>query len=276
MLHPSPPASTTLDRIVDAIVTHLHPSRIILLGSRARGTHGANSDYDIAVEFEWTGDQHDGWRTVNSALTGIDAPIDIFVRRPGQIKRDRDDPGRTDWDIWREGIVLWPEAGARLAYGDRVTAPPARVREGPPAPPASVRDWLARAEQDLLIIDAALAANTIPWGAVAFHAQQAAEKYLKLLLISRGIRPPHTHDLTRLVLAANAAGAALPTLTDACATLNQYAVDVRYPENIAIPNEAAGRAALAAGRLIVSHCIEGKSWRLKESAARVAKRGSAK
>ena len=43
--------------------------------------------------------------------------------------------------------------------------------------------WLAKAEHDLLNIRNNLSAVQVPWDTVCFHAQQAAEKCLKALLI---------------------------------------------------------------------------------------------
>jgi HEPN domain-containing protein len=52
-----------------------------------------------------------------------------------------------------------------------------------PDDPAS---WTAKAENDLLCIANNLNDPQIPWDAVCFHAQQAAEKMLKAFLVSRG------------------------------------------------------------------------------------------
>jgi predicted nucleotidyltransferase len=41
-----------LGQIVDAIVRHVNPTKIIIYGSRARGDYRATSDLDIAVECE--------------------------------------------------------------------------------------------------------------------------------------------------------------------------------------------------------------------------------
>ena len=61
-----------------------------------------------------------------------------------------------------------------------------------------VRAWVLKADHDWLNIENNLAAREIPWDTVGFHAQQCAEKYLKVLLISRQIDPPKIHDLTEL------------------------------------------------------------------------------
>ncbi|HMA22845.1 MAG TPA: nucleotidyltransferase domain-containing protein [Gemmatimonadaceae bacterium] len=41
-----------LERMVGAIVEHVHATRVILFGSRARGDAHPDSDYDLLVELE--------------------------------------------------------------------------------------------------------------------------------------------------------------------------------------------------------------------------------
>ncbi len=50
------------------------------------------------------------------------------------------------------------------------------------------RQWLAKAQNDLLNADNHLKSEIIPHDTVRFHCQQAAEKLLKAYLVARGIR----------------------------------------------------------------------------------------
>ena len=61
------------------------------------------------------------------------------------------------------------------------------------------REWRLLAERDISVADY-LAANMIPTPIeiIAFHCQQAAEKYLKGALVILGEEPPYTHDLDEL------------------------------------------------------------------------------
>jgi HEPN domain-containing protein len=58
---------------------------------------------------------------------------------------------------------------------------------------------LAKARTDMALARLVLerGEDMEPWGSV-FHAQQAAEKAFKALLIANGIEPPHVHDLVDL------------------------------------------------------------------------------
>ncbi len=49
--------------------------------------------------------------------------------------------------------------------------------------------WLAKARSDLLCIRNNLASDDVPTDAVCFHAQQAAEKALKALIVARNATP---------------------------------------------------------------------------------------
>ena len=64
---------------------------------------------------------------------------------------------------------------------------------------------------------------------VAFHCQQAIEKYLKALLLGHKITFPKTHDLVKLLgLLANKDTFLVGIKKDLSA-LNPYAIDFRYP-----------------------------------------------
>ncbi len=64
-------------------------------------------------------------------------------------------------------------------------------------PPDDPREWLRQARVDLRV--ARLAPADMAREPFAFHAQQAAEKALKAVLPTRGIRFPFVHDLERLL-----------------------------------------------------------------------------
>ena len=89
--------------------------------------------------------------------------------------------------------------------------------------------WLRRAKSDLVMARKALADRDEldPW-ASSFHAQQAAEKYVKAALIIEQIRFPRTHELERL-RPLLPAGWALPD-QEALVGLSRFAVAGRYPE----------------------------------------------
>ena len=94
-----------------------------------------------------------------------------------------------------------------------------------------VRQWLDKAAADF---DAAKQLSTQGGRfreIVAFHCQQAVEKYLKALLVRRQIEFPKTHDIAKLLdrVATVDAGIA-ESLRDADA-LTPFGVETRYPSD---------------------------------------------
>jgi HEPN domain-containing protein len=235
---------------VHALIEGVRPARIILFGSRARGDARPDSDYDLVVELEFDDFRECHGRVydaVHEARTR--GPFDILIRRPGQIEQQRDDPGYMDWDIARDGVVIYP------AGSNSETLRPTRPRLGVVRESfeqyGSVAAWLERADEDLRSIENNLAAGeNASWSGVCFHGQQLAEKYLKVLFIQRHVRPPRTHDLDELIAELRELGYELRDFTAECRLLEPYAVAVRYPERMPIPDETSGRAVLGAARAI--------------------------
>lgn len=111
-----------------------------------------------------------------------------------------------------------------------------------------VRQWLARAHDDLRAATYLLNLADCPFWTVAFHAQQGGEKLLKALLSWLSLPFARTHDIGELI-------ALLPVERrpgvpiDAQSKLTEYAVAGRYPGEDQIGPEEA-REALAIARAI--------------------------
>ena len=65
--------------------------------------------------------------------------------------------------------------------------------------------------------------------AIGFHAQQAAEKYLKAFLTWHQVEFPKTHDLGVLLELVATADSALAASLNPISALNPYSVELRYP-----------------------------------------------
>ena len=117
--------------------------------------------------------------------------------------------------------------------------------------PDDWRAWIAKATNDLLNIDNNLKSSAVPWDTVCFHAQQAAEKALKALLVARGEIVPRTHDLSALLGRCAALGFAVDELWDECGQLQPYSVLIRYPGAPFEPDAAEGEGAAEAARRVV-------------------------
>jgi HEPN domain-containing protein len=101
------------------------------------------------------------------------------------------------------------------------------------------REWISKAEADRHVAQRCLEeARSSPGQAdiACFHAQQCAEKYIKAVLVSRGIIFSKIHDLLELVKLMNELKDKLNR--DDLGALNQYSVDSRYPGAFASYAEA--------------------------------------
>jgi HEPN domain-containing protein len=96
-------------------------------------------------------------------------------------------------------------------------------------PAGSPQEWIGHARSDLALARLGRDADDVLPAQVCFHAQQAAEKALKAVLVHRGVDFPRTHDLEALIEIASNAGMALPEWVDEVSGLTPYAVETRYP-----------------------------------------------
>ena len=112
------------------------------------------------------------------------------------------------------------------------------------------RQWVQKAENDLKNAAYTLQmGEDCPTDTVCFHAQQCAEKYLKALLVFKGIDFPRTHDIGQLMTLLPVESR--PTLTpDEQERLTDYATVTRYPGDYEpIPLSETRRALRVARRV---------------------------
>lgn len=100
---------------------------------------------------------------------------------------------------------------------------PDEVREG------LVRQWVAKADADLGVAQHLWAERSPYREAIGFHAQQAAEKYLKAYLTRRGVEFPRTHSLELLLDLITPDNPSLAASLRRVTLLTPYGVDYRYP-----------------------------------------------
>jgi len=91
----------------------------------------------------------------------------------------------------------------------------------------SAQDWLRHARSDLGLAGMSKTRRLL-YEHLCFHAQQAAEKALKAVLVHHGIRVPRSHDMAYLMSILPASVRVPPPLMELPA-LTKYAVQQRYP-----------------------------------------------
>jgi HEPN domain-containing protein len=110
--------------------------------------------------------------------------------------------------------------------------------------------WFEKAEHDFVIIRKAMVGDGVPWDMVTFHAQQAAEKYLKGFLRFHDTRPPKIHDLSRLLDLCLAHDESLAALRSGCIELTDAGYQSRYPDISDEPGEEIATHAIEIARRI--------------------------
>lgn len=88
-----------LQQIVDAIVRHARPRKIVIFGSRARGSFSRTSDVDIAVECD-----KGGTFIRNGIEDDIRTLLKLEIVNLGEVDQ------RLREEIRNEGIVLYEKA----------------------------------------------------------------------------------------------------------------------------------------------------------------------
>jgi len=92
------------------------------------------------------------------------------------------------------------------------------------------RGWWRKGDSDLanahMCLDAGRALDT-----ACFHAQQAAEKYLKAYLSLSGVDFPFLHNLAALVEICGNQDESFAEIREPAKTLTPYAVEARYDED---------------------------------------------
>ena len=87
--------------------------------------------------------------------------------------------------------------------------------------------WIRHAKSDLALARAR-PRDVLPEHR-CWHAQQAAEKALKAVLVSRGAEVAHTHNFNTILRALKAEGVSVPASVGVVRDLGRHAAETRYP-----------------------------------------------
>ena len=214
---PDPKACAVARAVEEAI----HPDRVILFGSRARGDFNADSDIDLLIITD--AERRDKWESERNRV--------VAHRKIEEV-----------YDHW-VGVDLVHMSEAAFHYGRRARNHLAgqAVRDGfdangdkvnydnpEPTNWPDIRQRIANAERELKAMEV-LVEGEGPQEAIGFHAQQAIENALKGWISALDADYGNTHDLGTLMAIVRQhpdendtyAGERLMWLSD-------YAVEYRY------------------------------------------------
>jgi len=106
----SPALEETIRELVDRIVQAVHPRRIILFGSAARGQMGPHSDLDVLVVMPDGVHRRETARQIYRALRRLGVPKDVVVVTESDIKRFGNDPSLVIYPALSEGKEIYHAA----------------------------------------------------------------------------------------------------------------------------------------------------------------------
>ena len=93
--------------IRERLVARFRPRRIILFGSRARGTADARSDFDLLVVCPVRRKRRAIVTAMYDALADLRIAMDLIVLTPREFELDRQIPGTIARPAWLEGRVIY-------------------------------------------------------------------------------------------------------------------------------------------------------------------------
>lgn len=163
-----------VDETVEALVREFRPLKIFLFGSRARGDGRDASDIDLLVVLERIADKRETLDALRRAVPRMPISVDVFAADPAELARTGDSVGSFVYPVLREGEVVY-------GVDDR-----------------DEHVWLRYAAEDLDAAERMVEGRGWAPRIACFHAQQAAEKALKAVLVHAGIPLQYTHNLELL------------------------------------------------------------------------------
>ncbi|HWQ96359.1 MAG TPA: HEPN domain-containing protein [Candidatus Methylomirabilis sp.] len=95
-------------------------------------------------------------------------------------------------------------------------------------PPERAELLMAKAKDDEILLEEIISNEKIRDEIIGFHAQQAAEKMMKALLMAKNIHYRRTHDLRELIDLIRDNGIEFPESLMEIRTLSPFAVEFRY------------------------------------------------
>ncbi len=117
-------------------------------------------------------------------------------------------------------------------------------------------DWFARGDMDVQAAEILLAQDG-PLPMIAFHIQQAVEKYLKGYLLFAGWQFRRIHDLEVLIREAIDRSRDFLPYLEMCQMVTEYYIETRYPHGFSTDLQKGMLAKqLKSTRELVALCLE--------------------
>lgn len=97
--------------LLDSLIAHLNPRRVILFGSAARGEAGPDSDFDllVVVDDDLPAERLH-WQALYEARRGFPGAVDLIPCRDSVFRERADIVGSLPWIAVTEGVVVYERA----------------------------------------------------------------------------------------------------------------------------------------------------------------------
>ena len=93
--------------LINRIVDEVHPLRILVFGSAARGGMGENSDIDVLVIMPEGTHRRRTAQLLYRRIRGVGMPFDIVVATPKDLEKHKENIGLIYWKILKEGKEVY-------------------------------------------------------------------------------------------------------------------------------------------------------------------------
>jgi len=97
-----------------------------------------------------------------------------------------------------------------------------------------IQQWIAKADEDLRVVHQLMNCEFPVYGAIAYHCQQSAEKFLKASLAFNGREFPRTHNIEFLLSLCSEIDNNYSKIDPG--NLTDFGVEVRYPGDFLEPD----------------------------------------
>ena len=101
------PDFATIDHLVKNIVSEVHPLRIILFGSAAKGKLEENSDIDLLVVMPEGVHRRRIAQMLYRKIRAVGIPFDVIVSTPSDLEKHKNNIGLIYRSILQEGKELY-------------------------------------------------------------------------------------------------------------------------------------------------------------------------
>ncbi len=214
---PDPKACAVARAVEDSV----HPDRVILFGSRARGDFNADSDIDLLIVTD--SDRQDKWEYVRNSKVAHRKGEEVYGHLIGV------DLVHMSVDAFHDGRRARNHLAGQ-AVRDGYDANGDKVNYDNPEPTnwPDIRQRIANAERELRVLNDLVEADSAQ-EAIGFHAQQAIENALKGWISALDADYGNTHDLGELMaIVRQHPGENDTPAGEQLTWLTKYAVEYRY------------------------------------------------